>query len=815
MEYQHILIDGFSTSKEYKGKGFSNERRFFRDKSQRQSHGVALLNVFDGYPLIITGVIEDEPSGIFVSFDSEVNYEISIESLDTKDFKLCNVKVHNGIQTATVFIPENKRITFRNKLQAYSKQEKSICNNKLFDNIRNIRLADISSFFTSHDSLYPAEDEEIWWEVWLGVRSFERKEVDSFLHFCSNNGISVGTSKLFFERASVVVVKASIKILQESIILISCLQELRRVVDTPHFLLSQNNQEQAEWARSILSRLDINNGDGTSAVILDSGVNINHPLIAPTTYPELHHSWGKDWPKYDKTNDHGSLQAGLVIYGDISEAILTDEPINVNFTLESCRIFSPNDDIEKFLYGALTNYAVSATRNVIDNNKIYSLAVTADNDGLSGQPTSWSAEIDQLHCLKNNNLFVISAGNIRDLSVLGNYPTINREYPIEDPAQSWNALTVGAYTKKVAVREHSFNHWTPQANSGGLTPTSRTSVLWDWRKEAPFKPDVVEEGGNILISPDGTEFTNADCVSLVTTSGFSEGEALFSDHRETSAATALITRMASKLWAENPEFWPETIRALIVHSADWTEEMKKIQHADLLKGLQPKDSKENMLRTFGHGVPNYKKALNSTSSYLTIIAQEKLRPFKVQSSDVKLNEMDLIELPWPREELLALGATEVKLRITLSYFIEPNPGRRSYKQRFRYQSHGLRFKLINSTEEIGTFIARINQSDEEDYEAADNSGWILGENLRKRGSLHQDTWLGTASDLATRNTIAVHPVAGWWKHRSERTEKALLDVRYSLVISLDIGEGNIDIYTPVANQVTVKNKVSVVNEIML
>jgi len=38
--------------------------------------------------------------------------------------------------------------------------------------------------------------------------------------------------------------------------------------------------------------------------------------------------------------------------------------------------------------------------------------------------------------------------------------------------------------------------------------------------------------------------------------------------------------------------------------------------------------------------------------------------------------MHLHDLPWPTEQLQALGGAQVTLRITLSYFIEPNPGER-------------------------------------------------------------------------------------------------------------------------------------------
>ncbi len=36
--------------------------------------------------------------------------------------------------------------------------------------------------------------------------------------------------------------------------------------------------------------------------------------------------------------------------------------------------------------------------------------------------------------------------------------------------------------------------------------------------------------------------------------------------------------------------------------------------------------------------------------------------------------MRLHRLPWPKEVLEQLGGLEVRMRVTLSYFIEPSPG---------------------------------------------------------------------------------------------------------------------------------------------
>ncbi|MFJ7183839.1 S8 family serine peptidase [Lysinibacillus xylanilyticus] len=53
--------------------------------------------------------------------------------------------------------------------------------------------------------------------------------------------------------------------------------------------------------------------------------------------------------------------------------------------------------------------------------------------------------------------------------------------PVQDPAQSWNSISVGAYTLKdepTLIRTQYIN-FQPIAKSGSLSPSSRTSLLWD------------------------------------------------------------------------------------------------------------------------------------------------------------------------------------------------------------------------------------------------------------------------------------------------------------------------------------------------
>lgn len=360
--------------------------------------------------------------------------------------------------------------------------------------------------------------------------------------------------------------------------------------------------------------------------------------------------------------------------------------------------------------------------------------------------------------------------------------------------------------KKTTNDDPSFAGWAPFAKPGDVAPASRSSVNWGWQKQAPYKPDVVAEGGNRLLSPDGMEVSDADVVSLLTTSGRTSGQ-LFETTKDTSAACALVSRQAALLMADYPGYWPETIRGLIVHSAEWTTRMW--ERFELLKKDQtPSNAAKTMLRCVGHGVTSLERARYSANNALTLIVQDTLQPFKKPrgkaSDDPKLNEMQLYQLPWPVEELRKLPPElDIKLRVTLSYFIEPNPGRRGYRQRYSYQSHGLRFKVINPGQPMINFRAAINKianDTVEDYQGVEGgkSGWQFGTNLKTFGSLHSDTWTGSAADLADMHTLAVYPVGGWWKYRAGE-DRWQNRVRFSLVVSIDVPDSEIDIYSEVEN----------------
>ncbi|MCU4336035.1 S8 family peptidase [Acinetobacter dispersus] len=781
-----------------------------------------------------------EKNGIYLTITSSPNFTLPLESLETRDIHLANVQFNDSTKTeeATIFISENKRSTFLKKISEYintiSKDPTVNPKNKpLVNSIDHIKLASLKDFWTDALELFPKDEKKtIWWEVWIKkIGDNPEYTYDLVKTFAKSINAELGNNYLSFFNNMVFLIKASAEQLEKSLFIMINLLELRYVAETPSFFVNLNSIEQQNWIDDLIPRISTNKKPTTSICILDTGVNYNHPLLKIFCSDNLSISYNPSWPKYDVKprpyerspySPHGSMQAGIAGFGSLQAHLESNDCIEIGHVVESGRILPPQGFNNPDLYGAITtetSYKIEINNTEI-KNRIYSLAVSA-NPNNTGTPSSWSSEIDRFsfgdysEFLKR--LFIISTGNNIDLD-----PNIDlwdqaHLAKIEDPAQSWNSLTVGSMTNLSTLTDPNYTNWKPWSEKGDISPSTKTSVNWEWRKQAPLKPDFVLEGGNRIISPETPrDVTNHDDVSILTTSG--DINFPFDSHLDSSAASALASNYAALISDKYPNYWPETIRGLLIHSCKYNksinEAYKKLRNDDNL----PKNvALETILRTVGYGVPNIDKALNSYENHAHVVLQNTLKPFKKgKFSNIALNEWHLIQLPWPIEELSNFSSSNVELKITLSYFIEPNPQNKGYKSKFSYQSHGLRFKFISPNQTLENFKASINKEDlYDEYEKSDaeSKGWFLGANLRTKGCIHSDIWQGTAAELITMNTIAIYPISGWWKSAKAK-ERWKNKIRYSLIISIDCKE-NIDIYSSITSKIENLNRLKTEAEIII
>jgi hypothetical protein len=208
--------------------------------------------------------------------------------------------------------------------------------------------------------------------------------------------------------------------------------------------------------------------------------------------------------------------------------------------------------------------------------------------------------------------------------------------------------------------------------------------------------------------------------------------------------------------------------------------------------------KENyeLVRRFGYGVPDYERATASANNHLALFAQAEIQPFKFEGR--RFNECHYYPLPIPSDMLEQLENEPVELKLTLSYFIEPNPGLSANVEPQRYQSHGLRFDLRRKGESLARFKSRVNTAEPAATgpTAADDDRWLLGPNSVSAGSLHCDVWSGPAIELLGRDTLCIKPVYGWWRDRAGR-DYPNKKTRYALIVTLKAQNVDIDLYTPI------------------
>jgi len=327
--------------------------------------------------------------------------------------------------------------------------------------------------------------------------------------------------------------------------------------------------------------------------------------------------------------------------------------------------------------------------------------------------------------------------------------------------------------------------------------------------------EVVFEGGNIKKLENGSIDYHED-LDILTTSTNANINA-FARFNATSAATAFASNFLAKLREVYPNAWPETLRALMIHSASWNSEIIDQFKIDLKKV----GDKQKLLRIVGYGIPDLKKAIECKSNYLTFISEETIQPYKLDGT-IKTNKIHYYEFPWPSDILANLGDANVTLRVTLSYYIEPNPGDKGYSTKYSYQSTALKFLLINPTEDFNNFKIRTNRInidklkeekggdlEEGDYDKNQEKRWYLGADTVFKGSVHSNFWNGSAAEIAVCNKLAIFPLAsGWWK-QLKKQEKYDSQLRYSLIVSIETPENATDIYTPIATQVAVENLIVV------
>lgn len=817
--HPHLFDPNAAAERQFRSPLSGRDKALSLQQRDRATHAQALLEKLRAIEPVAERAAEQQEAegingghGIYLQFESEPGFDLKFESLDfsRSGIELCAVRsAPNNLTQATVFVPDGKLGFFLKRIEAYRDEdtrpnragETRPKNEDLVASISDIRIAALEAMWTDPPELFPDPATPVTWEVWLrrggGIDHLQRLR-----DHAAGFNLSIKEEVLAFIDRTIVLVHGKGEDLARSIEILGAIAELRLAKTTADFFMAMTAVEQQAWMNDLAARLDLPGDEAPYICLLDTGVNAGHPLIRPVIADNDLHTYKPAWGSDDREG-HGTPMAGLAVFGDLVAPLGDPAPVIIRHKLESVKMVNDADPHEPQLYGAVTAESANRVEVTPNRQRVYCMAITATDNRDRGRPSSWSAAIDDLTSGRvdgQRRLVIISAGNT-DPAHRRLYADSNFSDSVHDPAQSWNALTVGGYTEKALIDQNRFPGWQPLAPSGDLAPASCTSMTWKTTKW-PIKPDVVLEAGNMAQHPDHDEPDYIDdALQLLSTAHNFTARTPFITFGDTSASTALAARLAALLWAKYPRLTPEAIRALIVHSAAWTPAM--IRRFTANNGAVDYNS---LVRCFGYGVPNVRQLLSSADNSLTLIAQGSIRPFEKDGGSIKAREMKLHALSWPVETLQDLQDTQVTLRVTLSYFIEPNPGDRGWTTKYGYQSHGLRCAVKRANENARQFEQRVNKAARDEEYDGNNFGetgeWVFKGNdpLLTLGSIRSNIWHGLAADLAARGHIGVYPTYGWWNKRPNLRgyEKASY---YALVATITTPET--DIYTPVAMQIGV------------
>lgn len=821
----HFFLPQTAQAKPFTAHSNGGGDKAFVPAQNRQTHGASLrrqLTALQQAAVVLKSQQEQDDLesgiGLQVQFVGMPNVQLAFEKLanETQKIELLSVRKNGPSTIANVFIPDGKFSHFEKYLTDYltekkDKNGKPLDNRELMDAIASVRAAEVRALWTDDLEQLPQNTHEAFmWEVWLPVRGKDRElrkaVANDFRKLASASGCIVSNKQVEFPERTIVQMFASEAQLSASVLALNLVAELRRAKETAEFFSGITFAEQVEWADDLRARIQLTSEKNSPYVcVIDSGVTRGHPLLSQLIAVEDVYTVDPAWGTDDSVN-HGTGLAGLALYGDLSEPLTHSEPVKIEHRVESVKITPAQgsnigtNNFHADLFAQAVSYPEIAFP---DRNRIFSSAVTSDDYRDRGRPTSWSSMLDRLASDSDAEgefprLIIQAGGNLFDQNFWSAYPDNISTNLIHDPGQAWNVITVGAYTKKTQITEKDASGYAAIAPEGGLSPMSSSSATWD--RAWPLKPDVVFEGGNAASDPFGA--VTMDSLMLLSTHN-APHERVFTTTNATSAASALCARMAAKIQAAYPKLRPETIRALIVHSARWTDAMR----AQYLpsSGTATKTNIAYLIRHCGWGAPELESALWSAANSLTLVVEEKIHPYKKEKSSIKTRDMNLHSLPWPADALTALGEAPVRMRVTLSYFIEPNPSARGVTSKYHYPSHRLRFDVRHALETTEEFISRISAAAQEDVEektSLKDPAWLLGSNQRNRGSIHQDVWTGTAADLANRGCLAVYPGPGWWRSR-QKLQQYDRPAFYSLVVSIETDDIKSDLYNEIANMLAV------------
>lgn len=514
----------------------------------------------------------------------------------------------------------------------------------------------------------------------------------------------------------------------------------------------------------------------------DSGITQDHPYLDRIVLGASSVVPGAPSPLDE--DGHGTRMAGLAAYSrlasEVAHGLLVPDAWLVSVRLLETKQDAGGDPDRGPLWAERTRESIATAEALAPQRAvIHNMSIGAENEAFEpASRTTWSVAVDVLAWNSGNGrALVIAAGNAEPITDRANYPHVNLGPPhLQQPGQAWNALTVGGYTDldQLTPRDRERGYPPPLAVAGTLSPHSRTAPGGNH----PLKPDIVMEAGNTAPGG-GMDNPDAQGLTMLTLdSKWRERGTLLRSTCMTSPAAAAASNALARIANAHPTLHPATWRGLLAHTTNWPQAAR-----------DQFPNKNDLLRAFGYGVPAPERAMASDSNRPVMVYEGVIRPSYRNAERNPERLADFIELPLPHADLDELGEAPVTLAVTLSYFVEPTDN----LTRRAYAGGRLRWDVQGPTEDADGFRARINRlAREQGHQRGSGSfDWEIGTTVRSRGTLQHDRARVAASQIAGSRLLAVYPVTGWWEDRAATWERKL---PYSVIVSVDLGEVDIDLY---------------------
>lgn len=416
-----------------------------------------------------------------------------------------------------------------------------------------------------------------------------------------------------------------------------------------------------------LLRTDIQNlpsvpgpsANAPGVVLLDSGLATGHPLLAPAVGDAQSFISGLG---SEDDNGHGTLVAGIALYGDVAEAVRNGRFVP-SARLFSGRVLDANCDGDERLlenqvaeaaryfhreYGCrVINLSLGDKRRPYRGRHVRGLAVTLD---------SLARELGVL--------FVVPTGNFEGTHSVpvdwaGDYPSylLSDDATLLDPAPAVSVLTVGSLARWDATfnaqRYQDDPSEQPIARHGQPSPfTRRGPSVGD-----AIKPELVAYGGNWAVNRRAANqwVVKQGLGELSTSKDLAAGR-LFAEDAGTSFAAPHVAHLAARVLTEYPDADQNLLRALLVAHARWSQPCETLL-----------SDKADRLRLCGYGQVDGDALERSTEREVSLLVADELEDRRHQFYEIPLPDSFLSPGRRLREITVALAHTPAVRTTRVSY----------------------------------------------------------------------------------------------------------------------------------------------------